>query len=146
MESKGKQPTGGPKAEPKATPAQPEKARPTAAPEKKETPEKRELPVPPAVPTPKKPPATALADPALLNNHSNLKPGPVAPEPAGPEPAGPTPDSEARGAGAGAEDGEAAGGGGSGVFENLKPLLLAGGAAVALLAVIVGVAFLARKK
>ncbi|XP_038620666.1 cell cycle exit and neuronal differentiation protein 1 [Tachyglossus aculeatus] len=144
MEPKGKQPTGGPKAEPKAAPAQPDKARPAAAPEKKETPEKRELPGTPAVLTPKK--ATALADPALLNNHSNLKPGPVGPEPAGPEPAGPTPDSEPRGAGAGEEEGEAAGGGGSGVFENLKPLLLAGGAAVALLAVMVGLAFLARKK
>ncbi|NWH80636.1 CEND protein, partial [Piaya cayana] len=73
---------------------------------------------------------------AVVNNHSAPKPSPAATE--APEAAGQSPDSDHKGDGSEESPG--------GVFDHLKPLIIAGGVAVAALAVIVGVAFLARKK
>ncbi|NXO03835.1 CEND protein, partial [Rhinopomastus cyanomelas] len=91
---------------------------------------------------PKEPPAPAAAKKvpgdgaAVLNDHSNLKPSPAATETR--EAAGQSPDSDHKGNGSEESSG--------GIFDNMKPLIIAGGVAVAALAVIVGVAFLARKK
>ncbi|CAK6449832.1 unnamed protein product [Pipistrellus nathusii] len=119
---------------------------PSAKPGKKEVQaEKQDPPVAPAPPPAKKTPAKV--DPALLHNHSNLKPAaPAAPAPAAPAPAAPEP----KGPGDGAEGDQVPSGGRGGQgpcsFENLTPLLLAGGAAMAAVALILGVVFLARKK
>ncbi|NXX82000.1 CEND protein, partial [Urocolius indicus] len=98
--------------------------------DKKELP--KEQPAPASSAT-KKPGGDAAA---AVNNHSNAKAGPAATE--AHEAAGQTPDSEHKGDGSEESPG--------GIFEHVKPLLVAGGVAVAALAVIVGVAFLARKK
>ncbi|PKU30464.1 cell cycle exit and neuronal differentiation protein 1 [Limosa lapponica baueri] len=73
---------------------------------------------------------------AVVNNHSNLKPSPAATETQ--EATGQSPDSDHKGNSSEESPGS--------IFDNMKPLLIVGGVAVAALAVIVGVAFLARKK
>lgn len=92
--------------------------------------------------TPKEQPAPATAtsaakkaggDAAVVNNHSNLKPSVDTQEATGQ-----SPDSDHKGNSSEESPGS--------IFDNMKPLIIVGGVAVAALAVIVGVAFLARKK
>ncbi|KFW60747.1 Cell cycle exit and neuronal differentiation protein 1 [Pygoscelis adeliae] len=95
---------------------------------------------------PKEQPAPATAtsatkkaggDAAVVNNHSNLKPSPAATG-TQEEATGQSPDSDHKGNSSEESPGS--------IFDNMKPLIIIGGVAVAALAVIVGVAFLARKK
>ncbi|XP_032081256.1 cell cycle exit and neuronal differentiation protein 1 [Thamnophis elegans] len=103
---------------------------PAASTDKKEAP--KEQPTPAAT-TPAKKGATAPSEAAMLNDHSNLKPTAV--------PAAEGPEANSEHKESSAEESP-----GSTVFENIKPLLIFGGAAVAAIAVIIGVAILARKK
>ncbi|NXU55113.1 CEND protein, partial [Turnix velox] len=91
--------------------------------------------------TPKEQPAPAATkkqggDTAVANNHSNLKPSSAATETQ--EATSQSPDSDPKGNSSEESPGS--------FFNNMKPLIIVGGVAVAALAVIVGVAFLARKK
>ncbi|XP_057238686.1 cell cycle exit and neuronal differentiation protein 1 [Malurus melanocephalus] len=108
--------------------AKPEKPNPgpTSNADKKETP--KEQPAPAT--------ATKKAGSDAANNHSNLKGGPAATETQ--EASGQSPDSDHKGNSSEESPGS--------FFDNMKPLIIVGGVAVAALAVIVGVAFLARKK
>ncbi|XP_027651084.1 cell cycle exit and neuronal differentiation protein 1 [Falco biarmicus] len=94
---------------------------------------------------PKEQPAPATAtsatkkaggDAAVVNNHSSLKPSPATTETQ--EATSQSPDSDHKGSSSEESPGS--------IFDNMKPLIIIGGVAVAALAVIVGVAFLARKK
>lgn len=105
-----------------------EKGGPAAGGEKKEGPIKEQ-----SNPTSKK---TTTADPAPVNHESSK---PTVPEPQGP-PA--TTENKTNGE---EQEVSSEGADGSG-YEGLKPILVAAGVAVAAIAVIVGVVFLARKK
>ncbi|NWV67578.1 CEND protein, partial [Malurus elegans] len=111
-----------------ASSAKPEKPNPgpTSNADKKETP--KEQPAPAT--------AAKKAGSDSANNHSNLKAGPAATETQ--EASGQSPDSDHKGNSSEESPGS--------FFDNMKPLIIVGGVAVAALAVIVGVAFLARKK
>ncbi|XP_058708410.1 scavenger receptor cysteine-rich type 1 protein M130-like isoform X11 [Poecile atricapillus] len=91
---------------------------------------------------PKEQPAPATAtkkaggDTAIANNHSNLKPSPAATETQ--EASGQSPDSDHKGNSSEESSGS--------FFDNMKPLIIVGGVAVAALAVVLGAALLARKK
>ncbi|XP_074854652.1 cell cycle exit and neuronal differentiation protein 1 [Carettochelys insculpta] len=131
MESKGSTRSGSKPDAKTSSSGKPEKPNPGPAinTDKKETPSK-EQPAP--VATTKK----TASDATALNNHSNLKPSPAGPE--AQESTGQSPDSEHKGDGAEESSGS--------VFNNVKPLVIVGGMVVAAIAVILGVAFLARKK
>ncbi|XP_054827494.1 cell cycle exit and neuronal differentiation protein 1 [Eublepharis macularius] len=143
MESKGSTRSGNKPDTKIASSGKPEKPNPgpTTTTDKKETPPK-EQPAPAAT-TPAKKVAVAAAAAANeatgVNNHSNVKPGSAAAAVEGPESVSHTADSEHKGNNAEESPGNS-------IFENMKPLIIVGGAAVAVIAVIVGVAVLARKK
>ncbi|KFW73789.1 Cell cycle exit and neuronal differentiation protein 1 [Phalacrocorax carbo] len=127
MDSKGNVRSGN-KPDAKApSSGKPEKPNPGPAtnPDKKEIP--KEQPAPAA--------ATKKAggDAAVVHHHSNLKPSPETQEATGQ-----SPDSDHKGNGSEESPGS--------IFDNVKPLIIIGGVAVAALAVIVGAVFLARKK
>uniref|UniRef100_A0A8C8VNL2 Cell cycle exit and neuronal differentiation protein 1 n=1 Tax=Pelusios castaneus TaxID=367368 RepID=A0A8C8VNL2_9SAUR len=131
MESKGNTRSGSKPDSKAASSGKPEKPAPGPATnaDKKETPSKEQ-------PAPVTAVKKATSEATALNNHSNLKPGPAAPE--APEPTGQSPDSEHKGNGVEESSGS--------VFDNVKPFIVVGGMVVAAVAVILGVAFLARKK
>lgn len=128
MDSKGNVRSGN-KPDAKApSSGKPEKPNPAPA----TTADKKDVPKEQPAPATKK----AGGDAAVANNHSSLKPSPAASETQ--EATGPSPDSEHKGNSSEESPGS--------IFDNVKPLLIAGGVAVAALAVVVGVVFLARKK
>ncbi|XP_005290665.1 cell cycle exit and neuronal differentiation protein 1 [Chrysemys picta bellii] len=131
MESKGSTRSGSKPDAKAASSGKQEKPNPGPAmnADKKETPSKEQ-------PTPVATTKKAASEAAALNNHSNLKPSPAAPEVQ--EATGQSPDSEHKGNGAEESSGS--------VFDNVKPLAIVGGVVMAAIAVILGVAFLARKK
>ncbi|XP_006019267.1 cell cycle exit and neuronal differentiation protein 1 [Alligator sinensis] len=134
MESKGTARSGG-KSDIKATSTgKPEKPNPGPATnaDKKETPSKEQPAPVPTTTTTKK----AASEAAVANNHSNLKPSSAATET--PEATSQSSDSEHKGDSTEESPGS--------IFDNMKPLIVAGGVAVAAIAVILGVVFLARKK
>ncbi|XP_072841717.1 cell cycle exit and neuronal differentiation protein 1 [Pogona vitticeps] len=137
MESKGSIRSGNKPDAKIASSGKPEKPNPgpVATGEKKEMP--KEQPAPAT--TPAKKGATAANDAlSMLNDHSNIKPSPTTAT-EGPEAAAPSADSEQK-------ENNAEESPGSSIFENMKPLIIVGGVTVAAIAVIVGVAILARKK
>lgn len=140
MESKGSTRSGNKPDAKTASSGKPEKPNPgpVATGEKKEMP--KEQPAPVTTPAKKGAAAAAAANDALsmLNDHSNIKPNPASGT-EGPEAATPSADSEHK-------ENNAEESPGSSIFENMKPLIIVGGVAVAAIAVIVGVAILARKK
>ncbi|XP_061466016.1 cell cycle exit and neuronal differentiation protein 1 [Rhineura floridana] len=140
MESKGSIRSGN-KPDPKTTSSgKPEKPNPGPATvaDKKEAPSK-EQPAPAASTPAKKAAAAAANEAAMLNNHGNMKPSSTTATTESPEAANHPADSEHEGNNAEESPG-------SSIFENMKPLILVGGAVVAAVALIVGVAILARKK
>ncbi|XP_066468395.1 cell cycle exit and neuronal differentiation protein 1 [Tiliqua scincoides] len=136
MESKGSIRSGNKPDAKTASSGKPEKPNPgPAATSDKKEPSSKEPAAPPAATPAKK----AANEATALNNHSNVKPSPAAAGTEGPEATSHSADSEHK-------ENNAEESPGSSIFENLKPLIIIGGAAVAAIAVIVGVAILARKK
>ncbi|KFO97774.1 cell cycle exit and neuronal differentiation protein 1 [Calypte anna] len=131
MDSKGNVRSGNkPDAKPGSGKAEKPNPGPATNAEKKEIP--KEQPPPATTTSTKK----TSGDAALVNNHSTLKPSPATTETQ--EATGQSPDSDHKGNSSEESPG--------GIFDNMKPLLIVGGVAVAALAVVVGVAILARKK
>ncbi|NXE70659.1 CEND protein, partial [Calcarius ornatus] len=130
MDSKGNVRSGNKPDAKAASSGKPEKPNPGPATnaDKKEAPKEQSAPATAA--------KKAGGDAAIANNHSNLKPSPAGTEPQ--EASGQSPDSDHKGNSSEESPGS--------FFDNMKPLIIVGGVAVAALAVIVGVAFLARKK
>ncbi|NXG56288.1 CEND protein, partial [Hemiprocne comata] len=130
MDSKGNVRSGNKPDTKTPSSGKPEKPNPGPATnaDKKEIPKEQPAPVT----TTKK----AGGDAAVANNHSNLKPNPATTETQ--EATGQSPDSDHKGNSSEESPGS--------IFDNMKPFLIVGGVAAAALAVIVGVAFLARKK
>lgn len=135
MESKGSTRSGNKPDAKTASSGKPEKPSPT---DKKETLPK-EQPAPAATTPAKKAPVAAANEATAVNNHSNVKPSSAAAATEGPEGVSHPANSEH-------QENNAEESPGSSIFENMKPLIIVGGAAVAVIAVIVGVAVLARKK
>lgn len=136
MESKGSVRSGNKPDAKISSSGKPEKpsSGPATPADRKENPSK-EQPTPSASTPAKKTAAAAAAAANEVNNHSGLKPSPASAA----VPEGPNADSEHK-------ENNSEESPGSSIFENMKPLIIVGGAAVAAIAVIVGVAVLARKK
>ncbi|XP_071618501.1 cell cycle exit and neuronal differentiation protein 1 [Heliangelus exortis] len=132
MDSKGNVRSGNkPDAKPGSGKAEKPNPGPATNAEKKEIPKEQPPPATTTSSTKK-----ASGDAALVNNHSALKPSSATTETQ--EATGQSPDSDHKGNSSEESPG--------GIFDNMKPLLIVGGVAVAALAVVVGVAILARKK
>lgn len=138
MESKGSIRSGNKPDAKAAGSGKSEKPNPGPA-DKKEPPSKEPSAPPAATPAKKAAAAAAANEATVLNNHSNVKPSAAAAGTEGPEATSHSADSEHK-------ENNAEESPGSSIFENMKPLIIFGGAAVAAIAVIVGVAILARKK